>query len=138
MKMVFADTVYFLALLNPADQWHKSAVAWTTRPGGKLLTTEFVLTEVGDALSRSDNHQKFASLLRLLRQQRDVEIAEATSRLFQEACDLHAARSDKDWSLTDCTSFVIMSEHGLTEALTTDHHFEQAGFKPVMRMPAGS
>lgn len=130
---VFADTVYFLALLNPSDQWHKAALAWASKPPGKLLTTEFILMEVGDALSRSDNHLRFASLMLVLRGQKDVEIVPATSGLFRSACDLHAERCDKHWSLTDCASFVTMSDRGLSEALTTDHHFEQAGFKPLMR-----
>ena len=133
MKAVFADTVYFLALLNPADQFYHQARALNEHPPGPLLTTEFVLTEVGDALSRPENRLRFARLLQLLRQQPDVEILAATGALFRQGCEFHAQRSDKEWSVTDCTSFVIMQERGLMEALTSDHHFEQAGFRVLIQ-----
>jgi predicted nucleic acid-binding protein len=44
----------------------------------------------------------------------------------------YESRPDKAWSLTDCISFVVMNQHGLTEALTGDHHFEQAGFTALL------
>ena len=46
---------------------------------------------------------------------------------------MHKERSDKSWSLTDCISFVVMGEHGITDALTGDRHFEQAGFRALLR-----
>lgn len=134
MKPVFADTVYFLALLNPVDQFHGQARALSVNSPGPLLTTEFVLTEVGDALSRPQNRSQFDRLLRLLRAQRDVTVIPATAGLFREGCELHTTRPDKEWSLTDCTSFVVMAKEALTEALTSDHHFEQAGFHRLMRL----
>ena len=133
MKAVFADTVYFLALLNPADQFHQQARALNQQPPGPLLTTEFILAEVGDALSRPENRLRFARLLQLLDQQPDVEILPATSALFRLGCQFHAQRPDKEWSVTDCISFVVMQERGLEEALTSDHHFEQAGFRTLIK-----
>ena len=133
MKAVFADTVYFLALLNPADQFHQQSRALNQQPPGPLLTTEFILTEVGDALSRPENRLRFARLLQLLDQQPDVEILPATSALFRLGCQFHAQRPDKEWSVTDCISFVVMQERGLEEALTSDHHFEQAGFRTLIK-----
>lgn len=62
-----------------------------------------------------------------------VEVTPATRELFESGWNLYAARPDKDWSLTDCISFVVMQERGITDALTGDHHFEQAGFKPLLR-----
>ena len=135
MNAVFADTVYFLALLNPADQWHPQARSLSLQPPGPLLTTEFVLTEVGDGLSQPENRSRFARLLELLTEQPDVEIVPASSGLFRQGCGLHAQRSDKEWSLTDCTSFVVMREHGVEQALTGDHHFEQAGFRVLLKLP---
>jgi len=61
-----------------------------------------------------------------------VEIIPASSRLFTAALELYRSRGDKDWGLTDCASFVVMSERGLSEALTTDDHFRQAGFRALL------
>lgn len=133
MKPVFADTVYFLALLNPADQFHRQARALSQQLPGPLLTTEFILTEVGDGLSRPENRPRFARLHQLLRAQADVEIVPASSELFRKGCELHAQRPDKEWSLTDCTSFVMMKERGIEDVLTSDHHFEQAGFRVLIK-----
>lgn len=132
MNPVFADTVYFLALLNPADQYHSRARALSHQPGRGLVTSEFVLLEVGDGLSRPENRPQFSRLLELLKAQADVEIVPASSELFREACELYDQRPDKEWSLTDCSSFVVMKARGIEEALTSDHHFEQAGFRPLM------
>jgi predicted nucleic acid-binding protein len=80
MKPVFADTVYFLALLNPTDHYHREARALSQQPRGPLLTTEFILTEVGDGLSRQENRPRFARLLQVLRSQADVEILQSEQR----------------------------------------------------------
>jgi predicted nucleic acid-binding protein len=133
MTTVFADTVYFIALLNPADQLHPQARALSNNPPGALLTTEFVLTEVGDALSRPEHRARFARLLRLIQVQPDAEVVAASTLLFQQGCALHAQRADKQWSLTDCTSFVVMHQRAVVQALTCDHHFAQAGFELLMR-----
>lgn len=133
MKPVFADTVYFVALLNPADQYHEQARSLSLQPARPMLTTKFVLLEVGDALSAPDNRPRFARLLELLRGQADVEIVNLSDELFRLGCELHAQRPDKEWSLTDCTSFVVMKQRGLEEALTFDRHFGQAGFRALMR-----
>jgi uncharacterized protein len=123
MKPLFADTVYFLALLSPADRWHAQARSLSLHPPGPLLTTEFVLTEVGDGLSRPENRAQFARLLALLKGRPDVEIVPAGSDLFRQGWELHAQRHDKEWSLTDCTSFTVMKQRGAVEALTSDRHF---------------
>ena len=133
MKAVFADTVYFLALLSPSDQWHNHARSLSLNPPGPLLTTEFVLMEVGDGLSRPENRSQFARLLSLLKDQPDVEIVPASTDLFRQGCELHAQRHDKEWSLTDCTSFAVMRQRGIVDALTSDRHFAQAGFQVLMQ-----
>jgi len=64
-----------------------------------------------------------------------TEILAADHNLFERGADLYARRQDKSWILTDCISFVVLTERGLTEALTGEHHFEQAGFRALPRQP---
>jgi len=123
----------FYRLINPRDRLHARAVALNRQPPGPLVTTEWVLAEVGDAFCFVEGRRRFLRLVELLRQQPDVEILPANSELFQRALLLYAARPDKEWSLTDCTSFLVMQDRGLTDALTHDHHFAQAGFRPLLR-----
>ena len=134
--MVFGDTAYFLALVNARDQLHPQAVALNERPPGPMLTTEWILTELGNALATPPARERFSRLLVALQAQPDVKIIPASHTLFERGCALFAQRPDKAWSLTDCISFVVMQEYGLEAALTADQHFEQAGFKRLMQ-PAG-
>ena len=127
MKPVFGDTVNFLALVNGADTFHRQAVQLSREPPGPLVTTEWVLTEVGDALSQAPNRPRFNRLLLLLRSQKDVEIVPSSSDIFQRGCQLYAEREDNDWPLTDCGSFVVMNERGVSQALTSDHDPQEDG-----------
>jgi predicted nucleic acid-binding protein len=91
----FGDAVYFIALLSTRDRWHTRAIAINRQPPGQLVTTEWVLTEVGDAFSQPGARQQFIRLLDLLRQQPDVEIVPSTSDLFRRGTDFFSARQDK-------------------------------------------
>lgn len=73
------------------------------------------------------------SLLKHLKSDPLIEIVPPTLALFDMGLALYADRPDKQWSLTDCISFVVMRQHGLSEALTGDHHFEQAGYRAMLR-----
>ena len=132
MNPVFADTAYFIALLNPSDHYHSRALELTQHPTGPLVTTIWVLVEVGDAFSQPMNRVKFARLVALLQTTPDIEVIPPSDRQFQAGNSFYATRPDKCWSLTDCISFVIMRERDLNDALTTDHHFTQAGFRVLM------
>jgi predicted nucleic acid-binding protein len=133
MKRVFADTFYFLAVLNPKDRAHARALAYTSSFNGEMVTTAWVLTELGDALSDPTNRMEFIATLKDLEANPQVRIVAANDALFQDGVKLYAARPDKKWSLTDCISFVVMTREGITEALTGDHHFEQAGFLACLK-----
>jgi uncharacterized protein len=88
---------------------------------------------VADALCSPAHRQNFTRLLALLKADPDTEIVSASASLFERGAELYARRPDKYWTLTDCISFVVMTERGIVEALTGDHHFEQAGFRALLR-----
>ena len=132
MKAVFADTAFFLALLNPRDQHHRRAEELNATLESPLLTTAWVLLELANALSASRSRPLFEQVVRRLQTTPNVEIIAPEAALFERGCDLYRDRSDKEWSLTDCISFVVMTERELTDALTADHHFEQEGFERLL------
>ena len=132
MTPFFADSFYFLALINPQDRAHDRSVEFSEKQEIPLITTAWVLTEVANALSRPPGRSVFNTLLQDLEGDPLFTIVPPSPTLFREGIALYAARPDKSWSLTDCISFVTMQQRGLTEALTGDRHFEQAGFKPLL------
>jgi len=133
MKPVFIDTSYYVALLSLGDVNHDRAVRLARELKRPMILTEFVLLELANALSRLIDRQLFVRLLPHLRANPNVTIVPASPELFDRGYVLYASRADKNWSLTDCISFVVMKEYGLHDALTADHHFEQAGFHALLR-----
>ena len=133
MRTVFADSFYFIAQLNSADEAHAKAREFTASFEGKLLTTDWILTEFGDAFARPPNRERFVRFYQQLAVMPDITIVPASRPLLMEGFELFANRADKDWSLTDCISFVVMTRQGITEALTGDHHFVQAGFVALLQ-----
>lgn len=132
MKSVFADTFYFLALLNERDAAHKQAVAVSRTAGLTLVTTEFVLMELADALSRPRQRDEVLALWNVVETDPAFRLIRVSTELIQRGKKLYRERPDKEWPLTDCISFVVMQDHELAEALTADRHFEQAGFKALL------
>ena len=133
MTVRFADTFYFLALLNEVDAAHQSALEYAGRQASMLVTTDWVIVEVADALAAPAQRPAFLALWEEIRQRPAIEIVPANRPLLNRGLDLYSRRLDKEWSLTDCISFVVMADRGLTEALTGDRHFEQAGFRALLR-----
>lgn len=132
MRVAFADTSFYQALLNTRDNWHQSAVNFANVFQGHVLTSEYVLCELGALMSHERLRQLFLNLVKELKTAPYVEIIPASHTYFEAGLDLFSRRSDKDWSLTDCISFVLMQERDVTEALTCDNHFEQAGFQRLL------
>ena len=95
------------------------------------MTTEWVLVELADALSHPSARASAVELIKFVRDEPQYEILPYDVEVFDKGFELFAKRSDKERSLTDCISFVVMTERGLTDALTADHHFEQADFRPI-------
>ncbi|HEY7213043.1 MAG TPA: PIN domain-containing protein [Thermoanaerobaculia bacterium] len=136
MRAVFGDTSYWIALLISTDRLHERAKALSDSLGStKVVTSEMVLTEFLNDFSERGMflRQTAVSLVGDLRQDEDVVIVPQSSIQFQEALTLYAERSDKSWSLTDCSSFRIMQRDRMTQALTHDRHFVQAGFQALLR-----
>lgn len=133
MKLVFADSFYFLALINADDSANKRASEFTNAYTGQYLTTSAVLTEVADALARPISRVAAASFIKHIPSNKAIRITMVDQGIFSEALALYLARPDKDWSLTDCMSFTLMGRERITEALTADKHFEQAGFVCVLK-----
>jgi uncharacterized protein len=130
--VVFADTYFYLALLRDDDPAHARALA-AARLNQPILTTEFVLLELGNACARAADHADFLALVQGIRASPRITVVPLDSRLFERGLRRMAERSDKDWSLTDCISFVAMEDNAVTEALTGDRHFEQAGFTALLK-----
>src|SRR5437868_14929307 len=108
------------------------AVAVTGQMGDRpLVTTAWVLTEVADALAKPHNRAGFTDLLAMLSANPNAMIVPPTQALFEQGIAYYARRTDKEWSLTDCISFLVMAERQMTEALTGDRHFEQAGYRAL-------
>lgn len=132
MNAVFADTYYFLALASRKDKAHRKCVEFSESSDRPVVTTSWVLMEVGDALCRGPDRGVFSLLLQDLAQDAEAVVLTASQELFDKGVALFNSRPDKEWSLTDCTSFVVMQEQGLSDALTSDRHFQQAGFTALL------
>jgi uncharacterized protein len=131
VSAVFADTSFYLALLDERDVLHERALA-EAKVSRPILTTEFIILELGNACGRAEDHADFLALFEGMRASPRTTIISLDSALLQRGLDLFASRPDKDWSLTDCASFTVMREKQVIDALSSDHHFEQAGFKPLL------
>ena len=131
--MKFADTNFLVALLNPKDQWHSETMQAAGAVDEPVLTTMWVLVELGDALSVGNNRDLFLEFVDQLAEQPEWETVPASSDWFARGVELFRSRKDKDWSLTDCISFAVMKERDITDALTHDHHSEQAGFRVLLK-----
>jgi predicted nucleic acid-binding protein len=133
MRVVFADSFYFLAATNRRDAAHSKTVEYVRNNRLAVVTTAWVVTEVADALAAGRHRAAVSRMLATLSADPTAELVGATDELFHKGVQLYDSRPDKEWSLTDCISFVVMQEKGLTEALTGDHHFEQAGFVALLK-----
>ena len=133
MTPVFADASYYIALLSPRDQHHQDAVRISGVLRCTVVITESVLIEVSNALAAVESRGRAMALWNHLENDPAVTIVAVSPELLAEGRVRYENRPDKEWSLTDCISFVVMEKQGLTEALAADHHFEQAGFIALLR-----
>jgi uncharacterized protein len=129
MRTLFVDAGYWIALL-------KRSVTLSGSLGPcHFVTTKMVLTEVLNFFAERGRRPRnaCADLVKLLRQDANTRIIPQTEAQFDDAFQLFRDRRDKAWSHTDCASFRIMENEGISEALAYDRHFQQAGFKALLR-----
>jgi uncharacterized protein len=137
IEEVFLDTSFAIALSAVTDRHHLKAVELSAQiefNGNRLVTTQAILLEIGNALSRQRYRLAAIQLLESLNTDLSVEIVTLTDKLYISAFDLFKHRQDKEWGLVDCISFIVMQDRGITNALTADEHFQQAGFQILMRI----
>lgn len=128
---VFLDTAYAIALTVPADEHHEKALLLADQimaDSARLVTTRAVIMEIGNALSKKRHRRAAMQLLKAFEIDSAIEIVPDSEELYARSFALYCARPDKEWGITDCLSFIVMQDAGLTAALTADEHFEQAGF----------
>jgi predicted nucleic acid-binding protein len=131
--MIFVDTGYLIALADHADELHDRAMAWSLLISEPIALTDYIIVETLNALSDPADRPYWHRLVDSIRQSPDYDIVHVDYDLHLRACELHHARTDKHWSLTDCVSFVVMQERKIWRALAYDHHFDQAGFEALLR-----
>jgi uncharacterized protein len=132
-EQLFIDTAFIQALLNSRDTYHSQAIALLpkVRNASEVWITEAVLTEVGNACS-AYNRDGAVKFIQQCYRTENIRVACIDTLLFRQAVDLYQSRPDKNWGLTDCISFIVMTQNNISEAVTTDRHFIQAGFCALM------
>lgn len=131
--MIFVDTGFLVALAQPTDELHQRARAWASRINEPLLLTQYVHLEVMNHLSRVADRARAGLITSHVLSSPGYEFLYVSEEGYRAGLELHQARQDKEWSLTDCISFHIMRERGIRKALAFDQHFEQAGFVALLR-----
>jgi len=127
----FLDTSFAIALSATSDQHHSHALELADQIENQeinLITTQAILLEIGNALSKQKYRVLAAQLLESLILDPSVEVISLSEELYQSAFHLFKSRPDKEWGLVDCVSFVVMNDRAISSALTADKHFSQAGF----------
>lgn len=132
----FLDTAFAIALISPNDAFHEKALELANMieaTKSSLVTTRAVVIEVGNALSKQSLRKSAVTLIDSMEADETVIIVSVSDDIYNEAFKLFRSRLDKEWGLTDCISFVVMKQRKVTNALTTDQHFQQAGFVALMK-----
>ena len=132
---VFLDTNGWPALVNASDHLHSQADAtWRDlgHRGYSVVLTDWIIAETGNGLARTRARDRFPQIARAVLRDVRCQVVFITPSLLARAIELYMARTDKQWGLMDCASFIVMADEKIVEALTNDRHFEQAGFKALL------
>jgi len=131
MDEIFADAFYWIALANPADQWHDATKQYDeNNPDALLVTTEEVLIEFLNFYSEAGKQRRriVGAMCEQVLLHPNIIVVSQSHESFSQGLELYRQREDKGHSLTDCISMTICRERGIQEVLTNDHHFKQEGF----------
>ena len=136
MKTVFGDTSYWIAISRRADALHQKARQVARQLGSfRTVTSEMVLIEYLNEMSKHGQNQRRLAVQTVIDLQNDpdVEVVAVTSQQFWEAVQFYGDRLDQRWSLVDCSSFLVMKDKKIREALTHDRDFRSLGFTALLR-----
>jgi len=133
MSDLFADTSFFVAFLNHGDDHHASALRYMAEHRDNIVTTNLVLVELANFLAPTRGRKLLLQFLNDLQKDERFVFIPVDDALIERGLRFYGRRPDKRWSLTDCISFIVMQGRGITEALTADHHFHQAGFDVLLK-----
>jgi len=132
------DTAFLIDMIDNSDKYHEIATdCYKNLIRGKwlIITTDAILIEIGNGLSKLKWRQIAHQWIRMIQKSTGIfQVVPTTAIILNQAMELYGSRSDKEWGLTDCISFVVMSHYNLTTALTLDRHFEQAGFRVCLSL----
>lgn len=132
----FLDTAFAIALISPKDVFHEKALELAKqveKSKTRLVTTRAIVVEIGNALSKESTRKSAVELIDSIEGDETITIVPVSDEIYNNAFKMFRSRLDKEWGLTDCISFVVMKQQGITSALTTDQHFQQAGFVALMK-----
>lgn len=134
-RRVLLDTSFLIALENRSDPHHQRVKELDRElfdEDAILVLHWGILLEIGDGYARIGRRGKAEDLFDRLRSEDRYQVVSLTESLLDDGMDLYLSRSDKEWGLTDCLSFALMYAEGISEALTADVHFRQAGFTALL------
>jgi uncharacterized protein len=133
VKRLFVDSFFYIALLNPKDRHHERAKTLSQTIGdSEFWTTDLVFVETVCSCQYPDISVAAAKLIRFVATEPSTKVVYLNAELFEKALNRYESRIETSWSFTDCLSFVVMEANDITDALTGDEHFRQAGFHPVV------
>ena len=130
-EAIFVDSFAWIATINKSDNYHEISLRILEEllnKQAKLITTNYVLIETINALSKREFRKTVIEFIDKLEKSPSVQIVKITNEIYNNAWTLYQQRIDKDWGITDCTSFEVMKVFNIKKAFTNDKHFDQAGY----------
>ena len=135
IEPIFVDSFAWIAAINKSDNYHEISLRILEEllnKQAKLITTDYVVVETINALSKVKFRKTVIEFIDKLRKSPNVQIVKITDEIYNNAWTLYQQRMDKDWGITDCTSFEVMQMFNIRKAFTGDKHFEQTGYSLIV------